>query len=250
MLFQTYGLVLLAIAFGAFVARATGVGFALVVVAALLALPEMDQPTALYVAAPLSLLNLGFVLISLHRNIPWPTLGQISGPLTLGFIAGLVFGLYVPKVWMLACGLIIVAYTLKSLMRPPTMTIGSAMARANVGGGLTGLMTGALAFPGPPLSGFLLARGFIGDPVRAAIALVGCAAAGMRLLLGETFTQSVPAYWLLLIVGSGLIVTGNLLGAFAAKHMKARTHHILIVLMTLLAFVQLSWGLYGEIRGA
>ena len=61
LLFQTYGLVLLAIAFGAFVARATGVGFALVVVAALLALPEMDQPTALYVAAPLSLLNLGFL---------------------------------------------------------------------------------------------------------------------------------------------------------------------------------------------
>ena len=85
LLFETYWLVLIAIAFGAFVARATGVGFALVVVAALLALPEMDQPTALYVAAPLSLLNLSFVLLALYRRIPWPTLGQIALPLALGF---------------------------------------------------------------------------------------------------------------------------------------------------------------------
>ena len=121
LLLDTYPLVLIAIGFGAFVARATGVGFALVVVAALLALPQMDQPTALYVAAPLSLLNLSFVLLALHRHIPWPTVGQISLPLALGFAAGLVFGLYVPKVWMLACGLFIVAYTLLSLLRPPNL---------------------------------------------------------------------------------------------------------------------------------
>ena len=248
LLFEAYGLVLIAIAFGAFVARATGVGFALVVVAALLALPQMDQPTALYVAAPLSLLNLSFVLAALHRRIPWSTLQQIALPLALGFAGGLIFGLYLPKVWMLICGLIIVAYTLFSLVRPPQPGARGAMARSDLGGGLTGLMTGALSFPGPPLSGFLLARGFIGDPVRATIALVGCVGAGVRLLIGEAFAYPIPAYWPLMIVGSGLILAGNILGGLAAKRMSARTHRILIILMTLLAFVQLSWGLYGEVR--
>ena len=83
--------------------------------------------------------------------------------------------------------------------------------------------------------------------MRAAIALVGCAGAGVRLLIGESFARAVPAYWSLLIVGSGLIIAGNLLGGVVAKRMSARTHRILIILMTLLAFLQLGWGLVREI---
>ena len=244
---NVYGLVLPAIFFGAFVARATGVGFALIVVAALLALPHLDQPTALFLSAPLSLLNLSFAAAGLYRDIPWGTVQRLSLPLALGFAAGFGLGIYVPKVWMLAFGLIVVAYTFVTMVRPPQQSLQSAVARMDVGGGLTGLMTGALSFPGPPISAFLLARGFIGNPVRVTIALVGLFGAGLRLILGGGFARPLPEYGQLLLVGAALTVCGTLVGWLVARRMSPTVHRVLIILMTLVAFLSLASGLGREL---
>ena len=241
---------LAAIFFGAFVARATGVGFALVVVAALLALPHVDQPTALFIAAPLSILNLSFVIATLYRETPWGTMQRLALPMTVGFIAGFVLGLYIPKSWMLILGLLIVAYTFVTMVRPPVPGQPNRMARADVGGGLTGLMTGALSFPGPPISAFLLARGFIGNPIRMTIAFVGLAGSGIRLAIGGSFSIPMPEYGQLMLIGSLLILAGTAAGWWAARRMSARVHRALIIAMTLLAFLSLAYGLIGEVYAA
>ncbi|MGB0785911.1 MAG: TSUP family transporter [Alphaproteobacteria bacterium] len=245
--FSTYGTVLSAILFGAFAARSTGVGFALVVVAALLALPNIDQPTALFIAAPLSILNLSFIAVSLYRETPTSTLKDISPPLAAGFLVGFLIGLYVSKAIMLILGLMVVFYTFITMIRPPIRGKPNYMARSDVGGWLTGIMTGALSFPGPPISAFLLARGFIGNPVRVTIALVGLAGCCVRLLIGGYFSTPVQGFSQIMLIGSALIVIGSLAGSVTAKYMSDGLHRILIISMTFLAFGSLASGLIAEL---
>ena len=246
-LFQTYWIVFLAILFGSFITRATGLGFALIVVASLLTLPHIDQPTALFIAAPLSALNLGLIAGSLYQQTPWGILKQLSLPIVAGFILGFAFGVWVPKALILICGLIIVAYVFLSLVRPPQSNRPSPLSRPVLGGGLTGLMTGALAFPGPPISAFMIARGFIGDPIRVTVALVGLMAALARLLVGGHFTAPLPEFWHLMAIGSLLIFIGAALGRLTARRMGPGLHRILITIMILVAFLQLVYGLYREL---
>lgn len=245
--FETYGLVLAAILFGAFVARATGVGFALLLVAAMLAIPYLDQPTVLFLIAPLSLLNLGIIAFFLHRATPWQEVRHLTVPAFMGIIAGIALGIGVGKVWILIFGLLVVAYNIWTMVKPTAASSTSAMANPWVGGGLTGIMTGTLCFPGPPISAYMLARSYIGDPVRMTVAVAGIAAMLIRLMVGWPFVTWRPEFWQLLSIGAALVIFGTLVGALAANRLSATTHRILIITLTLAAFTQLSWGLMKEL---
>lgn len=245
--FGLYGLVLAAILFGAFVARASGVGFALLLVAALLALPHLDQPTVLFLVAPLSILNLGLVSALLYRATPWPELRILALPIFVGVLIGFLLGLVVDKAWVLVFGLIVVAYNIWTMVQPAPAGSGSAMARPLIGGGLTGLMTGALSFPGPPISAYMLARGHRGDAIRMTVAATGLAAALMRLGIGGPFMTWRPEFWQVLACGVVLIFLGNMAGTWAASRIRPRVHRLLIITLTLIAFLYLAWGLAREL---
>jgi len=244
--FATYSLVLAAILFGAFIARATGVGFALLLVASLLAIPHLDQPTVLYLTAPLSTMNLGLVALTLHRATPWHELRNLALPIFLGVVAGITLGILVAKAWVLIFGLLVVGYNIWTMVRPAPVGTSSAMSNPWIGGGLTGIMTGGLSFPGPPLSAYMLARSYIGDPVRMAIAVTAVAASSFRLLTGWPFMTWHPEFWQILGCGAILILVGAFVGMLTAHRMTPRTHRALIIALTIVTFLQLGWGLRQE----
>ena len=249
--FALYGVVLLAILFGAFVARATGVGFALLLVAVLLAQPHLDQPTVLYLVAPLSIMNLGLIALNLHRSIPWDEIRNLTLPVLVGVLIGLAAGVLVAKLWVLIFGLTVVAYNIWTMARPtPAGAALSVMAKPWIGGGLTGLMTGSLSFPGPPISAYMLARSHVGDQVRVTIAVVAISAALIRLVLGAPFVSWQPEFWQILGCGAVLIALGTLLGMMVAKRMSNQVQRLLIIALSGVAFLQLAWGLWGELAGA
>ena len=246
--FAAYALVLGSIVFGAFVARATGVGFALLLVAALLAMPHLDQPTVLYLVAPLSIFNLGIVALSLHRATPWGELRSLALPVFIGVIAGILLGLIVAKTWILVFGLLVVGYNLFTMLFPAAPGQTSAMANRWIGGGMTGVMTGGLSFPGPPISAFMLSRGYIGDPVRMAVAVTAISASLIRLAIGWPFMVWLPEFWQILACGFCLIVVGTILGTLAANRMSSPVHRGLIITLTFVSFSQLAWGLVRAVH--
>ena len=246
--FQTYSLVLAAILFGAFVARATGVGFALLLVSALLALPHLDQPTVLFLVAPLSIMNLGLISAMLYRATPLQEMRVLAVPVLTGVLLGITLGILVSKTWILMFGLIVVGYNIWTMAHPASVGKTSVMALPWVGGGLTGLMTGSLSFPGPPISAYMLARSYIGDSVRMTVALTAIGASIIRLILGGPFITWLPEFWQVLQCGALLIVIGTILGLLAAQSMKPKTHRMLILALTMVTFLLLIWGLVTELQ--
>ena len=243
------GLILATFVFGGFCARATGVGFALLAFTILLADPRFDGPTALLIIAFPSLFNLSIALVQTHRGLPWAAMRAFAVPMIMGTVLGFIFSFLVAKLWLIVLGLIVIGFSLWTLFGSKPMTQRGFMAHPWAGGGLGGFMTGSLAFPGPPVSAYLLGRGLIGDAVRSTIAVIGLVMSVTRIGVTLPMTPSLSSLFPLITTGCVAVVCGVFIGQVWAKSMTAKTQKWLIFAITTIALVQLFIALIREVYG-
>ncbi|MYA96319.1 MAG: sulfite exporter TauE/SafE family protein [Nitrospinae bacterium] len=235
---------LIVIAFSvAMLQSATGFGFGMIVGPMLLAFLDITDAVQ-----STGILTFGIVVVlapSLARDCDRKTLVLLSAGTALGLPLGYILQVSVSKVMIHSLAVFVVAFVLVGLFRPrrsPAKPFGSrSKPWPGVGAGvLSGVMSTALAMPGPPAVGYLFRSGLAKIPIRATLVvlMIGSYAGMIGVhLFGQAISRTVIDQTIRLAPAT---LSGLIAGHFLASRISKRIFYLLTVLLLSGAFLSLA----------
>lgn len=235
---------MIAVAFSAAMLQsATGFGFGMIVGPMLLAflnIPDAVQSTGI--------LTFGIVVILAPRlagHCDRKALVLLSAGTALGFPLGYIFQASISKVMMQSIAVFVVAFVLVGLCRPrlspAKLPDNQSKLWPGVGAGVvSGVMSTALAMPGPPAAGYLFGVGLEKISIRATLAvlMIGSYAGMIGVhLASQGISRTVIDQTIRLAPAT---LSGLIAGHVLASRISERIFHLLTVLLVSGALLILS----------
>lgn len=227
--------------------RIAGLGFGIAM--ASFALATWDPFNAVFVTSIIGIGVTTITMAQLWRHIVWPVVWPLIPPVTGFMCLGLIFTWAFGKnayVWMTiqGGGLIVLALTIRPILARVQTTTAPWIARAWVGGPLTGFLSSTIGIPGPTAAPYFFTRGVVGTAFVASICPMFFITAIVRIAIGRSSPdgESLAA---LAILGAFFAVLGVLAGSLIAPRVPLRQQRLLIVGLILLSAGHLAWA-FGE----
>ncbi len=203
---------------GAFVQRATGLGYGLVVAPALFAVLEPRQ--ALYAVLLSALVLNALMLVGSRPVVRTRAAGTVLLWAVPGFVAGAALVGHISRSDLqVAVGFAVVAAVLVRAWHPGVVAAGGRRSLVRAGAGLgAGLLTTTISANGPPLALWLDAEGAHGRELRDTLQVLfaACNLAGVAALAGHQLPRSHT------MAVTALLLPGLVAGLIAGRHVAPR----------------------------